>query len=410
MFWRTRIQLTLLNSIVFAVFISMFGIALYSYMDHRLYRDVDRSLLRLSEHIQQGESLDRLVPFLRDPRLFIIIWNKNGEMMEANPGTMVFQKVENAIRPKKWGELYDVEIGPLYFRTIALKVGTNAGNVTVQLLRNVNSEKEMMGKLLMIMITGCALAIVGAVAAGYFLAGRALVPIQHAWQKQQQFVSDASHELRTPLSVIQAKTDLLFRSPTATIEEKIVDISVIAKECRRLSKLVTHLLTLARSDSNQIELKREVFRLDELMKEIANHYKEIAIYQQKEIAVEAASPIFFVGDKERMHQLLIILLDNAMKYTEEGGKISLTCEQSASSIILKVQDNGIGMAEEEIPKIFDRFYQGDKARTKTDGAGLGLSIAKWIIDKHHGKVKVHSRLGEGTVFELIFPKPRNVLM
>ncbi len=408
MFQRTHIRLTLLNSFVFVILISMLGTTLYSYMHARLYKDVDKTLIRIAERIKYGERWERGVPFLRDPRIFVIIWNEKGEMIDPNPETTIFEQNEAAIRPKELNELHDIEIKDLYFRTIAVPVDTEFGKITVQILRNVNSEKEILNKLLLIMIAGCGIAVFCAVAAGYFLAGRALVPIKNAWQKQQRFVSDASHELRTPLAVIQAKTDLLFRSPSATIEEKIMDISVIAKECRRLSKLVTNLLTLARSDSNQIEMKKEPFQLDELLREVVNHYAEIASYHQKEITLDSESSIIFTGDKERIHQLLVILLDNAMKYTEEGGKIRLSCHQSTSSITLRIQDNGIGIAEEDIPKIFDRFYQSDKARATSEGAGLGLSIAKWIIDKHYGKVKVHSKLGEGTCFEITFPKNQKV--
>ncbi|OAT72168.1 sensor histidine kinase [Parageobacillus thermoglucosidasius] len=403
MFQRTHLRLTLLNSLVFFVLISVLGTALYSYMHARLYQEVDAALMRVAERIVYGKLWGSNVPFLRDPRVFIVIWNEKGEMMDMNRDTTIFTQA-HIVPPKQMNELYDVNIENFYFRTIAIEVDTELGKITVQILRNINSEREILNQLLLIIVTGCVIGGLCAIAAGYFLAGRALVPIQQAWQKQQQFVSDASHELRTPLAVIQAKTDLLFRSPSATVKEKIGDISVIAKECRRLSRLVANLLMLARSDSNQIEVKKEPFRLDELLKEMVDHYAEIASYQQKEITLDVKTPVQFTGDKERIHQLLIILLDNAMKYTEDGGHIHLSCRQTASSIILEVQDNGIGIAKEEIPKIFDRFYQSDKARTKSDGAGLGLSIAKWIIEKHNGKVKVHSELGKGTRFEIIFPK------
>ncbi|QPA31476.1 sensor histidine kinase [Thermaerobacillus caldiproteolyticus] len=403
MFQRTHLRLTLLNSLVFFVLISVLGTALYSYMHARLYQEVDAALMRVAERIAYGKPWERDVPFLRDPRVFIVIWNEKGEMMDLNRDTTIFTQA-HIVPPKQLNELYDMNIENFYFRAIAIQMDTDFGKITVQILRNVNSEREILDQLLLIIVTGCIIGGLCAVAAGYFLAGRALVPIQQAWQKQQQFVSDASHELRTPLAVIQAKTDLLFRSLSATIEEKIVDISVISKECRRLSKLVANLLTLARSDSNQIEIKKEAFRLDELLREIVDHYSEIASYQQKDMTLNVESPILFTADKERIHQLLVILLDNAMKYTEEGGRIHLSCHQTASSITLEVQDNGIGIAKEEIPKIFDRFYQSDKARTKSDGAGLGLSIAKWIIEKHEGKVKVYSQLGEGTRFEITFPK------
>ena len=228
------------------------------------------------------------------------------------------------------------------------------------------------------------------------MAKRALIPIKEAWKNQQQFVSDASHELRTPLAVIQSKTDLLWRSPSSTIQDKAIDISVISKEARRLSKLVANLLTLARSDSNQLEIEKKEFLITNLLKELIEHYSEIALYQEKELIFDAPASVFLMGDKERIHQLIVILLDNAMKYTKDGGKILISCSQTSHTVLIKVQDNGIGIDDKNIPKIFDRFFQVDKSRTKEAGAGLGLAIAKWIIDKHHGKLIVQSKVGVGT--------------
>jgi signal transduction histidine kinase len=219
-------------------------------------------------------------------------------------------------------------------------------------------------------------------------------------------VSDASHELRTPLSVIQTRAEILIQDPVATIQDKLPDISVVLKECRRLSRLVGNLLTLARSDSNVIEMDKKEFYLDELLDEIAEHFSEVAMFQNKKISVTSAPPITFYGDKDRIHQLLIILLDNAMKYTGENGEIKLSCYQTKHQIGLVVEDNGIGIKEEDIPKIFDRFYQVSKSRTKSDSLGLGLSIAQWIVEKHSGKFKVDSKPGKGTRFEIQFSKRR----
>ncbi|MED4228350.1 HAMP domain-containing sensor histidine kinase [Neobacillus cucumis] len=418
MFRQTHIRLTFINSIVFIVLISILGSIIYFYTDNKLYEDVNQSLLKSVDHYQntdgpedsQGGKLgegDQAPKFMgRDPRILTLIWDENGNLLAGeNRGTMIFQGNEKLIRPKKYGTLEDVQVEDFSFRYVAFKTELpQVGKITVQVIRNVNSEKELLDRLLLIILIGCGVGIICAVASGYFLAGRALVPIKKSWQKQQQFVSDASHELRTPLAVIQAKTDLLFRAPQATIQEKILDVSTISKESRRLSKLVTNLLTLARSDSDQLEMKKSTFQLDELLKEILQQYEEIAMYQEKTLRLEAPEPVAFLADKERFHQLIVILLDNAMKYTKEGGDILLSCTQSHSSISLKVEDTGIGIPEKDIPKIFDRFYQSDKARTEAEGTGLGLSIAKWIIDKHHGKIKVHSIVGQGTKIEITFPK------
>lgn len=414
MFQKTHIRLTLINSIVFIVLISILGSVVYFYTHQQLYRDVNRSLLEIVNHFQgvnlnqdnedDGKTVENLPPLRRDPRIIILIWNKKQQLLEQSRGSELFLGNERLVVPKKINKLTDITIDDFSYRYLAVQVDTNIGKITVQVIRNTNSEREFLHRLLLIIIIGCGIGVLCAVASGYFLAGRALIPIKNAWQKQQQFVSDASHELRTPLAVIQAKTDLLFRSPSASIKDKIIDISTISNESRRLSKLVRNLLTLARSDSDQIEVKKEVFRLDLLLTEIMQQYDEIVAYQEKSLVLNASDPVSFLGDRERIHQLIVILLDNAIKFTNEGGEISLSCSQSHSSIILQVEDSGIGISEKDIPKVFDRFYQGDKSRTGAEGTGLGLSIAKWIIDKHHGKVKVTSKLGKGTMFEMTFPK------
>jgi hypothetical protein len=336
----------------------------------------------------------------------ILLWDKDHQLIaEQNRELDIFQGNEKIVKPQKMDTFQDIKVENFSYRYLAFQVDhPEYGKLTVQFIRNVNSEQELLDQLLLIMLVGCGVGVLCAVASGYFLAGRALVPIKNAWKKQQEFVSDASHELRTPLAVIQAKTDLRFRAPAATIQEKITDVSTISKESRRLSKLVTNLLTLARSDSDQIEMKKDIFQLDELIKEIIQDYEEIAMYQEKMLRLDPDEPVRFFADKERIHQLIVILLDNAMKYTKEGGEILLSCTQSHSSIYLQVKDNGIGIPEKDIPKIFDRFYQSDKARTAAEGTGLGLSIAKWIIEKHHGKTKVQSTLGQGTTIEIIFPR------
>ncbi|MBO9130852.1 HAMP domain-containing sensor histidine kinase [Bacillus sp. 165] len=410
MFQRTRIRLTILNSLVFIVLIGILATVIYSYAQSRLDYDVNKDLYEAVQRIQQDKGGLPRGP--RDPRIVVLIWNKNDEMLTVNEDSSVFTDNPEAFRPKDLNKLQDIQAEGFYFRAISMKGYKTTSvrgyieseEITIQLVRNITSEQSMLQTLLLILIVGSSVGSVCAVGIGFFLAGRALIPIKEAWQKQQEFVSDASHELRTPLAVIQAKTDLLWRAPTATIQDKAVDISAISKECRRLSKLVSSLLTLARSDSNQLEMEKEEFSLSNLLQEMEEHYSEIAVYQEKILELDVASSVSFMGDKERIYQLLVILLDNALKYTQEGGRIVVSCFQTLHTVVIKVQDNGIGIEEEHISKVFDRFYQVDKSRMAESGAGLGLAIAKWIIDKHHGKVKIDSKLGKGTCFEITFPK------
>nr|WP_141522792.1 HAMP domain-containing sensor histidine kinase [Bacillus wiedmannii] len=411
MFQKTRIRLTILNSLVFIILIGVLGSIIYSYTYNRIYNEVDKSIGKSVQHRKNSDDKKLLkkirgYPPIGDPRITELIWVGNTVEIGIENGKrrFIFEDNLEKFSPKKLGTLQDIEVQGQYFRTFAFQQDTKI----VQIVRDITAEKEMLHTLFLILAIGCSVGSLCAVGIGFFLAGRALIPIQNSWEKQQQFVSDASHELRTPLAVIQSKTDVLFQSPSATIEEKAMDISTISKECRRLSKLVSNLLLLARSDSNQIEMDKKTFELDKLLEEIVAPYKEIASYQEKEMILKVEHDISFMGDRERIHQMMVILLDNAMKYTNGGGHIQIDCTQTSSSIRIRVKDDGIGVKDEDIPKLFDRFYQGDKARSASEGAGLGLSIANWIVEKHYGKILVDSKWGEGTCFEVNFPKNQRI--
>ncbi|KWW21034.1 histidine kinase [Peribacillus simplex] len=407
MFQKTRLQLTLLNSIVFIVLIAILSRTIYFYTENQIYRDVNDSLKKdyrgfinggMPGGRPQGE-------FLLGPGPSVIVWGPEDTIIEPRLSVDDYFKVnESKFHPEKFDEIEEIPANGYTYRALSTKVDTDYGELIVQFIRNVDSEKDMLDRLLLILFVGGGIGSLVAVGAGYLLAGRALIPVKRSWDQQQQFVSDASHEIRTPLAVIQSRADLLFQSPNATIEEKAVDISIISKEVRRLNKLVNGLLTLTRTDSNQVQVNKANFFLDDLLMDIVEQYTDIASFQEKTIISHAPEQVVFHGDKERMHQLLVILVDNAMKFTEKGGEISLSCIKNAASIILAVEDNGIGMPQEELPLIFNRFYQVEQSRSANEGSGLGLSIAKWIVQAHQGNIKVTSEQNVRTRFEIIFPR------
>ncbi|KHD84633.1 sensor histidine kinase [Heyndrickxia ginsengihumi] len=403
MFQKTRIKLTVLNSCVFILLISVLGSVIYMYVRNHMFDDVDRNIMDAIHRVEKAG----LVQQMHDPRLRLLIWGNDKIISNIDgPDEYIFEKNASKFMPHQMNEFQDIEVDDSYFRTFSVKAIVQGKTVTLQFVENIDGEMMMLHKLMLITIIGCVLAGIFAVIAGFILAERALKPIKRSWEKQQQFVSDASHELRTPLAVIQSRAELLLQKPAATIQDQISNISVVLKECRRLTKLVANLLTLARSDSNEIEIEKKEFYLDELLKEITEHFSEVASIQGKEIVLKSAPPITFIGDRDRIHQLIVILLDNAMKYTDEHGTIQLSCFEEKNHVGLMVKDNGIGIKEEDQVKIFDRFYQVSKSRTKTDSLGLGLSIAQWIVEKHGGKIKVESKFGEGTTFIITFSKKK----
>lgn len=407
MFRKTRIKLTILNSIVFILLMIILGYTIYLYTEKQTYREVNMSLLNGIEDLKRMGERDGRGPIpILGPKLMLIQWGNNGEIEGISENAIIdYTKEETFLKPNTTNSLEKKTSSEgLRFQTISSKLDINGETKTIQLVRNIDSEESMLDQLIIIMTVGISIGSILAVIAGYFLAGRALIPIQRSWEAQQQFVSDASHELRTPLAVIQSRADVLFQKPEATIRERALDISVISKETRRLSKLVTNLLTLARSDSNQVEIAKTQFALEEVIHDVVNQYVDIADFQGKKIYATVKNKISFIGDKERIHQLLVILVDNSMKFTLEGGEIQLLAMEKANTVIIQVKDSGIGIPKEEISKVFNRFYQVEQSRTNREGAGLGLSIAKWIVEKHNGAIKVDSTLEKGTTFEMSFPK------
>ncbi|HEO8422457.1 sensor histidine kinase [Niallia sp. FSL W8-0635] len=407
MFRKTRIKLTILNSIVFILLMIILGYTIYLYTEKQTYREVNMSLLNGIEDLKRMGERDGRGPIpILGPKLMLIQWGNNGEIEGISENAIIdYTKEETFLKPDTTNSLEKKTSSEgLRFQTISSKLDINGETKTIQLVRNIDSEESMLDQLIIIMTVGISIGSILAVVAGYFLAGRALIPIQRSWEAQQQFVSDASHELRTPLAVIQSRADVLFQKPEATIRERALDISVISKETRRLSKLVTNLLTLARSDSNQVEIAKTQFALEEVIHDVVNQYVDIADFQGKKIYATVKKKISFIGDKERIHQLLVILVDNSMKFTLEGGEIQLLAMEKANTVIIQVKDTGIGIPKEEMSKVFNRFYQVEQSRTNREGTGLGLSIAKWIVEKHNGAIKVDSTLEKGTTFEMSFPK------
>jgi len=228
-----------------------------------------------------------------------------------------------------------------------------------------------------------------------------LEKLQEMYDKQNIFVSDASHELRTPIAVIQGYANLLNRWGKG--DEEVLDESIFAiqSESENMKDLVEKLLFLARADKNKLKLEKEFFNITTLVNEIYRETEMITNKHQIISKIDFEGNIF--GDSASIKQALRVFIDNSIKYTEEGGSITISLYKFENDVIIKIEDTGVGIPKEDIPYIFDRFYRSDKSRTKeTGGNGLGLSIAKWILDQHHCNVKVSSKLNVGTAVEIIF--------
>jgi heavy metal sensor kinase len=219
----------------------------------------------------------------------------------------------------------------------------------------------------------------------------------------RQFSADASHELRTPLTIMRGEIELGLRSPKSPEEYRELLESTL-EEIMRLTTIVDNLLTLDKADQGTAQAAFSEVDLQGLVEELYEDTELLAARKGITIQLRTSTPITIVGDRGRLRQLFLNLVDNAIKYTPDGGGVSLALERHNGSAVFEVSDTGVGIAEEELGRIFDRFYRVDKARSRElGGSGLGLSIAKWIAELHRGTITVRSEPRRGSTFTVTLP-------
>jgi signal transduction histidine kinase len=226
-------------------------------------------------------------------------------------------------------------------------------------------------------------------------------------------MADASHELRTPVAIMRSETEVALSQQERSNEDLRESLAIVKDETKRLTHIVEDLFTLARADAGQYKLTSKEFYLDELAGEVAHSVRTLVAERELTLQLGATQEMPFRGDENLLRRLLLNLVDNAIKYTPRGGAVRVSCQREGEHYLITVSDTGRGVPAEAQPHIFDRFYRADSARARTEddsagltsGAGLGLSIARWVAEAHDGTLELLNSSAEGTVFQLILPAP-----
>jgi signal transduction histidine kinase len=241
-------------------------------------------------------------------------------------------------------------------------------------------------------------------ALGYFLAGKTLRPIKEMVEEQNRFISDASHEFRTPLTALKSSLEVNLRDKNLNLDEAKKIISESIEDVNKLQLLSDSLLQLTQYKKPEIHSKFEVLSLQQIIKESIK--KINPLIQKKNILVKNKTKnINIKGNKYSLIDLFVIVLDNAVKYSQDKSTIAIKTKKTEKSIFISIKDQGIGIDEKDLEHVFDRFYRSDKARSKSNinGYGLGLSIAKEIINLHKGSINIESKIGKGTTVTVSIP-------
>ncbi|MDU2687249.1 sensor histidine kinase [Paeniclostridium sordellii] len=403
---KTRKKLTTINTLVVGIIFILFTIFIYQYFYNLTYKSIDNELYiqskKFTHDINRGSlGFNRELPpdtVLRGTMIYI---SKNGELLKSFPENM-----PNYIRPFSFSEdLKDGIVTYKYNGHSFRQIKINYNLYTIEIIKIVDTEEMLLNQLKFVLIISIILASITVYFISKFLTKKSLKPIEESWKNQELFVQDASHELRTPLTIIFSKIESIIKRPKNSVEEEMNNLVIVMKEVRRLSKLVSDLLKLTKEDAI-ITINKSKTNIIDVIGDILIQYEDICQLQSKNLKFNYdLKDQNIYTDKEKLKQILIILIDNAIKYTKEDDYIIVRLFEEGSNIKIEVEDSGIGIKEEELPLIFNRFYRASSHReSNKDGSGIGLSIAKILIGNLNGKIAVSSKYKKGSIFSIYIPK------
>lgn len=433
---KQRIRFFLTSASAFAALFVLLGIIVFQLLQVSAYNQTDMSLSEMTTNrtliereisrLNQSDPfidfpLDKPLPegFTPQEKLFntqIILWTENGEILNKEVlGGRYTQLNTLTLDATKLNEIIPVVLAEsnLSFRSITIENSESLSSEVayIQFLTNTNQIDDSLTTFQWILFVCMFIFWLISLGVSVFSSKMNMKPLLLAWQKQQEFVENASHELRTPLTIIQNNLQHLFTRPNQTILEQSPRIAQALSETRRLTNLTNDLLLIARSDGNQATIQPEETDIDRFLEQLIQPFVEIAEMQDKtfHFTNEISEPLSF--DASKIHQVLVILLDNALKYTQAKDEIQLVAKQiNPKWWQVVVRNTGSTIPDTQKKLIFERFYREEQSRNQeTGGYGLGLAIAKQIVKNHHGKLFVSDWTNQGVQFTLQLPIiPKNL--
>ena len=448
-----RARLTLWYVALLALILLAFCAFLYLSLARTLHDETDRTLAAEAQRALDTLDIQEGTVRLADPPegvatgTLVVLGDAAGRPLGTTAPPPALVALAGATARGSGQSLTTVRLaGDAEWRVLTVPVVEGGQPVAIlQVARSERGVETALNQLLLLMGVAVPLTLLLAVAGGVFLASRALTPIdritrtaaliggedlsrrlalpaspdevgrlaatfdgmlarlEEAFARQRRFTADASHELRTPLALLTSRAEVALARPRDAPEYRQV-LEGMRDDANRMARLLGELLTLARADGGQEALVREPVALAELVDDTVAALEPLAVERAVTLVSGALAPCVVAGDQTRLTQLLVNLVDNALKYTPAGGRVTVGLARDADTALLTVADTGIGIGPEHLPQLFERFYRVDAARDRgAGGAGLGLAIAAWIVRAHGGELAVSSELGVGSTFSVRLP-------
>lgn len=421
MFQDLRWRLLLSYLTVMATILSLFGTGVYVFFSRSLYRELDKKLQTLAESAvpSLNEVKAKKERYLED--VDRVSWGEilyrerqSVEWFDAEGQPLVSKGTLNLALPPRPG-FWTIERmqRPAQIRTFTIPVtegDTEANSPSLEGYIRVSQSTEEIEAIQSQLLWGMGMGAVTTLGlvglAGFWLSQRAIEPVEQSFQRLKQFTADASHELRGPLTAIKASVDVMRNHPERIHPKDAKKLSAIASATSQMIELTEDLLFLARTDtpSSAFEGGRSPIALNTILQELVDLFGPFAQEKGVQIDYQELAAVSIDGDRSQLSRLFSNLLRNGIQYTPSGGRVILCLMRNNRFAIIDVKDTGIGIAPEELPFVFDRFWRADKARSRREGGtGLGLSIAVAIAQRHGGKITVNSQLKVGSCFTVYLP-------
>ena len=406
---RLRRRLTVWYVLTFACILLALGALLFIVIARQTERQLEDSLLAATQQIahattireqelRQGGSAADAVEELHIPDRALFLFDSLGTLVSPHGATVRREIMSVASAAFKRGSAsQQVSTGPddtLFLYGARFTLANGHRYVGVAAANGIELEDRyatLIWTFAFLSVLGLMLVAVG----GSLLARTATRPVETSIESMRRFMAEAAHELRTPISVLLSRADVTLQQERDAASYATA-IGQMRTEAEQLGRIVDDLLTLARADAGERPLRREIVAIDELVLDAVTSAGAIASARSVRLQVGKADEGNVDGDPALLRQLFMILLDNAIKYTPAGGVVTASVARRDGVVDIAVRDSGPGISTEELPRLFDPFYRGASARGVTGGAGLGLSIADWIVTAHDGRISIDSGLGEGT--------------
>jgi len=392
---------------VFAVILTLFGTAVYTVITTEVLTGINRDLERIVNRRTRLVLSDRIpTDIAQDTALYDgrVVYVFDAQAQPFSPprtqpwiqefarqvlADSVAKKLVRTPDGRQW-----IAYGKKFRSTAGRTWATIAVVQTVEL-------RDLYPSLFTGFVASAVISLLLVGIGGATLAAKSTRPIEQTFDQMRRFMGDAAHELKTPVAVLRARADVALQRPRSVTDYQET-LQAISSEGKRLGMLVENMLLLARADAGQWPFEKKQVFLDDLLIDAASAARALAAVKQVDVDVEELDETAVHGDPNLIRQLLMILLDNAVSFTPPGGKVTASAQRNGRYCKIIISDTGVGIPASALPHVFERFYRADPARGRA-GAGLGLSIARWIADTHEAKIQLSSVEGSGTTVEVAFP-------